>query len=150
MEESHGLDINSGAGILVMCPTSRRILLALRTPNTEWEGNTWCTLGGMMQNAETPLDGALRECLEESEIKPDEMIRESFFVDQKKPNTGFKFYNFIGKMNEEIKPTINDEHTDYNWYRLNELPRLKNLHSGLKRMFEDERAVEMINQQLHL
>ena len=67
MEESHGHDVNSAAGLILMCPKTRRVLLALRSGDEEYQGGTWCTLGGMMQNLERPLEAALREAMEEGE-----------------------------------------------------------------------------------
>ncbi len=149
MEESHGYDVNSAAGLTIICPKSNRMVLALRSPDSGNEPNTWCGFGGMMQNAETPLQAAKRETMEESEIEPDTVLKESFFVDQNVPNTppGFKFYNFLAILEDELKPTINDEHSIYKWYRIPQLYGI-NLHSGVKRMLEDPKSIHTLKQYL--
>ena len=150
MKESHGHDVNSGAGLVIICPKTRRMLLGLRNGSEEYQGGTWCTFGGMMQNEETPLEAALREALEESEISPDNTVKQAVFVDPtggKGEAPGFKFYNFIATVNEECDAKINHEHTDYNWFRLSELPNLK-LHPGINRMMSDEGSSSQIREHI--
>ena len=147
MEESHGHDINSGAGLVIICPSTRRMLLGLRSESEERDGGKWCTFGGLMQNKETPLEAALREVMEEAEIKPTKTIKQAVFVDPtgEGENDGFVFYTFIGTVDEECCPTINHEHEDHNWYRFSELAKL-NLHPGIKRLINDESGVERIKE----
>ena len=148
MEESHGYDVNSGAGLLIICPKTRRILLGLRSGSDKYTGGTWCTFGGMMQNKETPLEAALRENLEESELVPDTTIKQAVFVDAtggKGEAPGFQFYTFIGTVADERAAKINNEHSDYNWFRLSELPKL-NLHPGITRMMVDKGSMELIRE----
>jgi len=150
MKESHGYDVNSGAGLVIICPKTRRMLLALRSGSEEYMGDTWCGFGGMMQNGETPLEAALREVLEESEIIPDNTVKQAVFVDStggKGEAPGFQFYNFIAIVDEERCAKINHEHTNYNWYRLSELPGLK-LHPGITRMMADEGSIEQIREHI--
>lgn len=150
MKESHGYDVNSGAGLVILCPKTRRMLLALRSGSEEHKGGTWCGFGGMMQNEESPLQAALRETMEESEITPNNTIKQAVFVDStggKGEAPGFNFYSFIATVNDECCPKINDEHKDYNWYRLSELQNI-NLHPGVKRMMADAGSAEQINHHL--
>ena len=150
MKESHGYDVNSGAGLVILCPKTRRMLLALRNGSEDHHGGTWCGFGGMMQNKETPLQAALRETMEESEITPNNTIKQAVFVDStggKGEAPGFNFYSFIAIVNDECCPKINDEHKDYNWYRLSELQNI-NLHPGVKRMMADAGSAEQINHHL--
>jgi 8-oxo-dGTP pyrophosphatase MutT (NUDIX family) len=137
MEESHGYDVPSAAGLLIICPATKRILLGLRSSSSK-EPNTWCNFGGMMQNAENPLETAIRETMEESELKLNNIIKPSFYVNS--VSNGFNYYTFIAITDNEIKPKINSEHLDYNWYRMTELPRIT-LHSGLKKMFDDTNSI---------
>ena len=74
MKESHGYDVNSGAGLIIICPKTRRIVLGLRSGSEEYSGGTWCTFGGMMQNKETPLEAALREAIKISQSSIEQVI----------------------------------------------------------------------------
>ena len=54
---------NYGTGILLVHPTTRKILLAKRT-----DTKNWCSPGGKCEVGESPLMGILRETKEESNV----------------------------------------------------------------------------------
>lgn len=54
---------NWGTGVICYNPTTHKILLAKRT-----DTHNWCTAGGKVEVGESPLQGIVRECLEESNV----------------------------------------------------------------------------------
>jgi len=150
MKETVGNDIkNTGAGITLLCPVSRRLLLGLRSPESEHEPETWCNFGGHMQHGETALQAALREMNEEAELRPEKIIENPIYTEEnnKGEDKDFKFYNFLGIVSNEVEAVLNHEHLDYNWYRLSEIPYI-NLHSGFKKIFKDANAMQIIKNHL--
>jgi len=145
MQETHGCETNNGAGILLLCPSTRRILLGLRSSDSS-EAHTWCNFGGGMQTGETPLKAALRENLEESEIYPAKVIKCPLYVNVK--DDGYKYHTYIGIVNSEITPTINEEHADYNWYRLSELDDIP-LHTEFKAEMDKSEILEVVRKYLN-
>ena len=132
MKESHGYDTKDGAGIILLCPLTRRILLGLRSSDSS-DPHTWSNFGGGIQTQESPYQGAFRENIEETEIIPHKIIKEPHINEK---DDGSKYYNFIGIVNTEITPTINEEHDDYNWFRLSEMNDL-NLNPHFKKSFNN-------------
>ena len=51
-----------GAGFIIICPTKKTILLALRNDVEP----TWANFGGTIEKCESPLQAAKREVLEEA------------------------------------------------------------------------------------
>ena len=145
MLETHGCETNNGAGLLLLCPPTRRILLGLRASDGH-EPYTWCNFGGGMQTGETPLKAAIRENLEESEVYPFKVIERPLYINEK--DDGYKYYTYIGLLNSEVNVTINEEHDDYNWYRLSELDGLL-LHSDFKNELSKPEIMGVIKKYLH-
>ncbi len=61
---------NTGSFILLVCPSTKRILLGLRGPDSNYQPNTWNPLGGTMEKSECPILTAIREVYEEGQILP--------------------------------------------------------------------------------
>lgn len=60
---------NYGAGVILVHPNTGEILIAKRT-----DTKNYCTPGGKIEVGETPLQGAVRETLEESGIQVNSLI----------------------------------------------------------------------------
>lgn len=58
-----------GCGVILLDPNTGKILLAKRTDNHQW-----ATPGGKIEIGETPKQGIIRECKEESNVKINSMI----------------------------------------------------------------------------
>lgn len=134
--------MNCGAGIFIICPATGRILLAKRSPVGEHEPNTWCSFGGMVESNEDVLSAAKREVFEEAKISPSEyeLYPELLYIDDV---NNFTFFTYLGLVKHELFPEINNEHSDYKWFKLSQIVNL-NLHSGLKRLFCDTDATEKL------
>ena len=122
---------DAGAGVLPICKSTGRILLGLRSGLVN-EPYTWAGFGGMIDDDEelaNPELAARREFEEEAHYmgKVDMIECEQFTSD----GGGFKYYNFIGVIEEEFTPVLSDESDDYQWVTLAELHDQDNKHFGL-------------------
>ena len=132
-----------GAGILFICPKTKKILLGLRSNNQE-DSNVWCGFGGKGELGETPIQTAIREVWEEAKIHPKSyrVITPALHINQ---NTdSFKFHNYLGIMDSEIKPDINNEHTLSKWFSIPELGQIP-LHYGLEKILNNNEKRSIIN-----
>ena len=113
------------AGVLPICLNTGRMLLCKRGPNLENEPNKWSHLGGKSNIGESAYETAIREFYEEGgKIMPVKLIPS---IIHEKPD-GFKYYHFLGLVEQEFKPTIGKltvdfeiEISDYKWFTLDEL-----------------------------
>ena len=125
------------AGVYAVCLETKRILLCKRGPKLENEPNKWANLGGGSETGEAPAETAVREFYEESgRYIPVKLIPS--FVDKNKG--GFRFYNFIGIVENEFVPLVGQitvdfevEITDYRWLTLKQLMNMKKseIHFGV-------------------
>jgi 8-oxo-dGTP pyrophosphatase MutT (NUDIX family) len=126
----------SGSGILFT--TGPKILLLLRAP-TVMEGGTWGIPGGAIPVTREgrPMNAfasAKREALEEVGRTPDYIITDQYvFRDGE-----FTFTTFVALVEEEFRPTLNAESTDYVWWEPDAGPRLP-LHFGVKALLQHVR-----------
>lgn len=103
-----------------------KVLILKRGPTAPWMPNRWALPGGGVEDDETPLQGAIRECEEEIGITP---INIKFFKKEK-----YKTYSkFVHTGNIVQKPKLNYEHSDFAFVSPEELdnyhmvPKLKEL-----------------------
>ena len=129
-----------GAGFLLICPSTKRILLALRN-----EGEpTWANFGGGVEKCETPLQCAKREIVEEAGF----IEGQHFRLESKRPIDISKYINFVyrcylGVMEHEMDPALNYEHSHAQWFTLEEIPN--NKHFGLKKILSNPKVTKKLN-----
>ena len=135
-----------GAGILFVCPSTKKVLLLLRAEGGE-DANVWCSLGGKGELGETPMETAVREVWEEGQIGPKQykLVEEPLRINQNTPT--FKFITYLGLVDQEFSPVINYEHTDAKWFSFDEIWQIP-LHYGIKAIFTDEKNKNFINKYL--
>lgn len=98
------------------------------------EPTSWGTVGGEIEDGETPEEACLREIKEEiGYTGPIKLI--PFFVYR---DYDFTFTNFIGVVPREFMPTLTEEVIGYRWEMPNHYPNP--LHFGLKAILNDEDA----------
>lgn len=122
----------SAAGMLFICTEDKTIFLIKRSPS-ESKPLTWGTPGGKIEDGENPIQAATREITEELGSMPDNktLLKSNVFK-----NGNFSYTTFIydlplkekQKWNSSIE--LNKENINYQWFRLNQLP--KKLHPGMK------------------
>lgn len=134
---------NRGAGILPLSKSTGRVLLVLRSQYVN-EPGTWGMPGGKIDSeSEPPKSAAKREMEEEVgyggavEIIP-------LYVFKAK---NFKFYNFLGLIDDEFQPVLDWENDDAKWFDLDNLP--KKLHFGIRAMLDNSKPlIEKIRKDL--
>lgn len=128
-----------GAGFLLVCPSTKKILLALRSDHEP----TWANFGGTVERYESPLQCAKRELLEEAGF----VEGKDYFIESKLPVNISSYINFVYRCylattKYEVTPSLNYEHADYKWYSLDELP--SNAHFGLENILKDEKVIKKL------
>jgi 8-oxo-dGTP pyrophosphatase MutT (NUDIX family) len=132
--------MKQGAGFLLICPSTKRILLALRN-----EGEpTWANFGGSVEKFEAPLQCAKRELVEEAGF----LEGQHYHLTSKRPIDISKYINFVyrcylGIVEHEMDPVLNYEHTTFQWFSLDEIP--SNRHFGLKRILSNTKVRNKID-----
>lgn len=107
---------NYGTGMILVHPVTRKLLLAKRT-----DTHNFCTPGGKVEVGETPLQGVIRETLEESNVEvrnPKLYDYEMHTAENGKNWTSFMFIcddfdeSTIKNQEREVEP--------WDWYDLDE------------------------------
>ena len=118
----------AGAGAQIVCSTTGRILLGLRSPMVN-EPGTWGGWGGAIDYGESPREGMEREIEEEAGLVGPHTVEPLWtFV-----KGSFKYYNFLVVVPREFKPRLSWETSRAAWFDLDDLP--SPLHFGFKAVF---------------
>lgn len=120
----------SAAGILFVCPATSRMLLGLRSATVR-APHVWSVVGGSIEPGESPERAAVREAREEVGYHgPIALVPSLVYV--RLPH--FRYYNFIGIVPSEFRPTLNHEHDDARWFYPDRPPHP--LHHGTQLLLE--------------
>ena len=122
--------------MLIVCPSTRRMLLALRNDPI----HVWANFGGTIEKYESPLQAAKRELLEEAAFLEDthyKMVSNRPILTSQYGHFTYKCYLAI--CDTEVEPKLNYEHLDYGWFSLDALP--SDLHFGLKDIVNSEKVL---------
>jgi 8-oxo-dGTP pyrophosphatase MutT (NUDIX family) len=106
------------AGILLT--HGDRALFLRRSDKAKDHAGEWCCPGGSIEAGETPEQAARREMQEETGYSSGDLTQ----IDE-----GDGFVTFRGNVDAETDPTLNDEHTEFQWAPLSDPP--KPLHPGV-------------------
>lgn len=89
-------------------------------------------VGGKVDDGESPIIAMLREFKEESGYSDiiDIMLLYVFKTD------GFKYFNYLGIVQEEFVPELSWETSNYRWVTLRELNKIDNIHFGLQNLLD--------------
>lgn len=135
-----GLWGRQGAGLIIMCSKTGRLLLPLRSSMVE-QPHTWGTWGGAIDDGEDPKAAAVREMREESGVKIDPRSVTKLFVFQKGT---FKYTTFLALVDAEFKPRLDQETERAEWFAADNLP--SPLHFGLRAVLDDSKARAVIDE----
>lgn len=119
------------AGVLVK--NKNKVLLCKRSPKESMAG-VWSIPSGHIEDGETPLDGAIREFKEETNIGlPNKLELVGFINKYKKDQTTKRgmVYVFHYDSDKELIPDLDKakdghEHTECRYFSENEMPNTKN------------------------
>ena len=127
------------AGILPICPTTGRILLALRSRHVN-DPLVWSGCGGKIDPGEDPETAALREMKEELKYSGPINLIEAFVFTT--PGDDFRYYHFIGLVNKEFKPRLDWETQEAHWLTLDEMLSLRDQwHPGFESFWENSENI---------
>lgn len=127
-----------GAGLIILCSKTGRLLLPLRSESVE-EPHTWGTWGGAIDANEDPKAAALREVTEEAGVALHPTLVEELYVFT---NGSFRYTTFLAVVPNEFKPRLDWETERAEWVELTNLP--KPLHFGLKAVLDNDHALNLI------
>jgi 8-oxo-dGTP pyrophosphatase MutT (NUDIX family) len=120
------------AGVLCVARDTGKILVAFRS---QWvsSGQTWCGIGGKVEEGEDFAEAARREFVEETGYKGPMTMHAAYIFNDRK--VGFSYHNFIGIIPVQFEPAPNKktewENEAFEWLTLEELYDLDNKHFGL-------------------
>ena len=137
-----------GAGVLPICPKTKRILISFRSAYV-FEPHTYGTIGGKLDYDEEKNDlssVALREFQEETGYSGNIKLIPAYIFRDK----NFEYHNFIGVVNDEFNAKIDWETERFEWITFDELIKLSPKHFGLKKLLIDSNSLSIINKILGL
>lgn len=137
---------DKGSGVLPFNKETKKFLVSFRSKYVN-EPNTWNLWGGAIDGDMTPEDSAKKELHEETGYNENiELFSAYVFV---APNDTFRYYNFIGVIENEFTPVLDWETEDYKWVTLEELVKLTPMHYGLKGLLNDIDSMDLIKSLLN-
>lgn len=128
---------STAAGILFVCPSTGRMLLGFRSEYVN-APFCWSVVGGTLESGEEPEHGALREAREEVGYSGQVTLVPSLVYVRPE---NFRYYNFIGLVEKEFRPELNDEHVDARWFYPDRAP--SPLHHGTALLLHRARSQVM-------
>ena len=118
---------NGAAGIVILNPTDRTVLMQLRA---EWThgGQTWAFPGGARDSHETSQEAALRELYEELGIASDavEIVHGNTWTD----HGDWHYHTVIATAHNVMEFVSNEESVDVRWVHIDQVTELE-LHPGV-------------------
>jgi len=122
---------DQGAGILPLCTSTGRFLLAYRSSEVN-EPHTWGIWGGRIED-EAPETAARREFIEETGYTGSMELVPSYVY----TTEGFQYSNFLGIVPEEFEPGHGWETEGHRWVTWEEMYRVKPQHFGLAALLKN-------------
>lgn len=121
---------------ILMCINTKRTLLLLRPEDDNTIQDEWTFVAGTMEDHEDPLETIKREIMEE--LMFDSTDIKFKFLGVKNRNN-LKLYYFIGYMDNEEVPILNEENVDWGWFDVDDIPKNTYLDSKkiLKKLAKD-------------
>jgi 8-oxo-dGTP pyrophosphatase MutT (NUDIX family) len=129
---------NIAAGVLPYSKTTKKFLLNYRSEYVN-EPHTWGIWGGKLDDDENIKDTVIREFEEESGFNNNIELIDAYIF--KNPTGDFKYYNFIGLIENEFEPILDWESEDYKWVTIDELYNQDNLHFGLEKLLKESKNI---------
>lgn len=120
VSETNVVDKKSRGALSVIINEEGKVLIVKRSPTDKWMPSKYGLVGGGIEEGEEPIDAARRETMEEVGLKLEHFI-DSFNI-LTPPNT--VDYVFVAKAPENPQVKLNNEHTEYGWYKLDEINKL--------------------------
>ena len=103
--------------VVVVVDSQDRVLILLRPSNSRWAPDLWGFPGGKLEKNETPLNAAIRETLEETQLRVRNLRPLDLKID--KPVVAYYTREYGGTVK------IDWEHEDWAWVGRNNLSAYK-------------------------
>ena len=137
---------NCGGGILACCLKTGRILLAYRSLYVN-EPHTYNLIGGKIDEEDGEVqsdieDVVKREFTEEAGYSGDIHLIPAYIFET--PNKSFKYYNFIGLVDDEFTPELDWETESFRWVTFDEMMEIEPKHFGLQGLLNDPKSMQTI------
>jgi len=130
--------MRDAAGAMIIAADTGRALFALRSAHVK-EPGTWGLWGGKIEAGETPRKAAVRELREETGYSGDFLNMRLLYTFQRGE---FRYDNYLIVVPHEFKPRLNWETDAAAWLPPEDAPAP--WHYGLRALFENTKAVELI------
>lgn len=124
LQREQTTDANA-AGVMFVDPDGC-LLLTRRVGEDDPHAGEWSIPAGMLEQDEEPMRGAQREAAEEVGYGGDHAIRH---LETRAGDGNLTFHTFVQPVREQFQPVLNEEHDEYVWAPLGDLP--SPLHPGL-------------------
>ena len=113
-----------GAGALVYCKATSKILLALRSEHCD-APNTWCCFGGGVERGETIEQGIVREFKEEFSVNLSAPLYPLYVnvICDEDGRPVFEYRNYLAIVDQPFSGKLNNEHSDWGWFSGRDLPQ---------------------------
>lgn len=122
-------DGNAASGVLPICPTTKRICLAWRSPDVHI-GDCWGTIGGACKEGMSLSNSAKAELKEETGFGGGVTMYPAFVFQ----SGSFSYHNFIGVVGSEFSFRPQSEHhwetTGLEWFTLEQIYQMMEKDSG--------------------
>ncbi len=126
---------HGAAGLLIIRDGS--VFLQHRAPWVH-NGDTWGIPGGARDSHETIIEGAIREAVEETGIKPEDLHPVHTFTDD---HEGWSYSTVIAFANENLEGhELNDESHEVRWVKFDDVTRLP-LHPSFAKTWPQVRTI---------
>ena len=105
---------------ILIAKDTGNLLLLLRPKDDTTIKNKWTFVGGSIEREEDPLETIKREIMEELVFDSTEI---NFKFLGKIKDDKIDLYYFIGTMDSEETPILNEENVDWGWFDVDNLPK---------------------------
>ena len=96
--------------------------LTLKRSKTKMYEHLWQGVAGKIEDGETASQAAIRELKEETQITLPTEPKFLYKIERPIEKGGNFMYVFHYESDKELKPTLDHEHTDFGYYKKDEMP----------------------------
>lgn len=123
-EHCKSLNASAGAWAIIHCADTGKFLLGKRSAAVN-NGGAWNFFGGRVDRGEAPGTALLRELAEEAglRIKPKQLVKLGRVSGEgRRGNKNRDLHYYLLKLEREVRPRLNQEHSDFRWFNRQSLP----------------------------